>query len=232
MKSKTVKLSTFISFALMSIVLISGCDKESDSSKEILQMIKNTKPVKAASEDGGLRELSLYEALKTHQEHEHSSHHHEDDNHYHHEYKAHQHDELTHFCLGIATGFKAIQFADAQLSPNSRLNPKELEISVNGAMEGVWDIFSIYAGSKREFEGTDKPMSSSSFTFTAKTPDAAQELKFRLKKTIIPEKFFKLKNKGYGCGNKELGEAKNKALRKILSSSAQECFELVNNTSD
>ncbi|AQQ08878.1 hypothetical protein L21SP3_00671 [Sedimentisphaera cyanobacteriorum] len=213
-KQKTV----FLSFALMSLILLTGCDKETESSDKIVELIKGSKPLKAAEKDGSIKTITLYEAMKTHEEHEHASNPSE-----HH----HKHNKLKHFCLGITTGFKAIQFANANFSPDSYPANGKLYIKVNGAMDGVWDMFSIYAGDKREFSGKDKPMNLSSFTFNAKYEDSEEQLEFRLKEGIIPDKFFELKNQGFGCGNKELGKAKNKALIKILSSPAQECFELV-----
>ena len=129
-------------------------------------------------------------------------------------------------CVGIATGYQAIRYTAGALFPDETPSDADFELSVAGAMRGVWDVMKFYTG--RELAKPKKKakgMSLKSFTFKARRISTGKTLTFRLRAGLIPTEFFAMKNRGVSCGDEALEALKKQAARKILSITPQECFE-------
>jgi len=120
-------------------------------------------------------------------------------------------------CMGVATGYQAIRYAAGMLFPGETPNASDFELSVTGAMPGLWDILDLYAGRKlARPKAKQKKMSLESFTFTATRVSEGKLLSFRLRDGLIPPEFFDLKNRGETCDSPEVVHLKERAVRKIL----------------
>lgn len=206
-----------------------GCTNPSD----VQQISEKTEPLRVRRAAGGkVESITFAQAMDYHHEHEDhgstvtsatpkkSSKTEPADDH------DHDHDHDDGLCVGIATGYQAIRYATEALFPNETPSDADFELSVAGAMRGVWDVMKFYTG--RELtkpKKKDKGMSLKSFTFTARRISTGKTLTFRLRSGFIPTEFFAMKNRGVSCGDEALEALKKQAARKILSSSPQECFE-------
>ncbi len=129
-------------------------------------------------------------------------------------------------CVGIAAGYQAIRYTAGALFPDETPSDADFELSVAGAMRGVWDVMKFYTGRKlAKPKKKAKGMSLKSFTFKARRISTGKTLTFRLRPGLIPSEFFAMKNRGVSCGDEALEALKKQAARKILSASPQECFE-------
>ena len=201
-----------------------GCGGASDVQK----ISAKTEPLRVRRSGGKIESITFAKAMDYHHEHEDhggtvtsatpkktSKAEPEDD---------HDHDDG--LCVGIATGYQAIRYAAGALFPGETPSDADFELSVAGAMRGVWDVMKFYTG--RELTKPKKKakgMSLKSFTFKARRISTGKTLTFRLRSGFIPAEFFAMKNRGVSCGDEALEALKKQAARKILSSSPQECFE-------
>ena len=213
MKTRNTKIVTLVIAAVFAIAH-PGC---STPDPGVGQLSEQLEKLRVRRSGGRVETISFAQAMDWHHKHEtphaDAAHSHED------------HDE--EICVGIATGYQAIRFATGKLFAGQTPGDSDLEMSVAGAMRGVWDVMTLYAGRKLKRSQTrQKKMSLAGFAFTATRLSSGATLTFSLRRGLIPPEFFAMKNRGVTCGDAALERLKKKAALKILSLPPEKCFEV------
>ncbi len=213
------------------LISLLGCSPEEQPATTLSTTTPT--PLRVRGEDGNVKTITFARMMAWHHEHEHhdgdssdaasratpassSS-----------RPKEAEHDDG--LCIGVATGYQAIRYATGRLFPNQTPKASDFDISVAGAMRGVWDAISLHAGKKLAPPKGQrkKKLSLESFTFTARRISTGESLAFRLRSGLIPPEFFRLKNSGATCDDPALNRIKDRVVRKILSLTPEECFETI-----
>jgi hypothetical protein len=238
MKKEWTMRSVVVLISTLCLLPLTGCDEAEDTGVNLAALIGQMEPLQVdRGAEKGIETVTLKQALAAHEGHGHE---HEHQHEHEHE---HQHgvsntaasaqDQVPqHVCLGVAVGYQAIRYAVGELFPDSVPQPSNVDIKVSGAMSGVWNVMSLYAGRELKFEGEAKKLGLESFTFTAREISTDKSLVFQLQPGVIPEAFFRLKNQGATCANPEVGKAKEQALLNVLSAEPKECFRLLEGKAD
>ncbi len=224
-KTQLATLTIIAAVGAAGFVLVQpGCANPSD----VQQISAKTEPLRVRRIGGKVQTITFSQAMDFHHEHEDhtgavtSATPAKTDK------APEDHDHDDGLCVGVATGYQAIRFATGALFPGETPDAKDFELSVAGAMRGVWDVLDLYAGRKlTRPKAGQKKMSLASFTFTARRISTGKTLTFRLRDGLIPAEFFAMKNRGVSCGDAGLERIKKQAARKILSTPPTECFETV-----
>jgi formylmethanofuran dehydrogenase subunit E len=234
-KGKTVMkkefyLKTLIVTLMVGLCLISlnGCKKSSDKTVKTIELIVQIEPLKICRIGSDIETITLNQAMKWHESHEHEQHTLEKETATTPEAEMQTPQEHQHFCLGVLTGYQAIRYATDKLFQDGIPKASDFDIKVSGSMNGVWDVLSLYTGRELKFDGQPEKMGLESYTFTAKRIDQNKVLIFRLRQGLISEEFFKLKNQGATCSDPAIRKIKQQALLNILSTEPEKCFDIIN----
>jgi hypothetical protein len=141
-----------------------------------------------------------------------------------------QPDDREQICPGVASGYQAIRFARMQLFADAVPDAADITLSVRGGMPGAWDIFELYTNTKLKRPTPQKGKSSlsiESFTFQVQRSSTGQSIRFRLRDSFIPQRFFELKTPGSDSDPPELKQIKGQIARHILSTAPEQCFDLL-----
>ena len=209
-------------FTVAGLLIFTGCGDQEDISNTIASLRAKLMPLEMLDADGRIRQITLSRAEQWHEAHELEEEHAES--------SPEDHSQSPHQCLGVLTGYRAIQFAAQQLYDKGETpQAGDFEISVAGSMVGVWDVMGLYLDQEIHFEGEAEPLAIESFTFTAERKSTGRTIVFRLREGLIPEKYFDLKNSGATCGDPELGRIKQNTTLNILSAALRDCFIIIEN---
>ena len=236
MKKKwSMKRFVVVLVLVSGFLFVSGCSKSGDESEDnsakILELSRQIVPLQICRVGKKIETITLSQAMAWHESHEHEhGHGHEHDTAEEQtagtvEEKIQTHQHHHHLCLGVVTGYQAIRYATGELFGEDVPQASDFDIKVSGSMDGVWDVMSFYTGRELEFEGEPKELDLESFTFTAKRISKDKSIIFRIRRGLIPDEFFVLKNQGATCSSSELRTVKKQALLNILSADAKGCFE-------
>ena len=220
-KEWTMRRIAVVLVLVTCLLAVQGCKETSGPTIDVSELVCQMEPLQVNRTDEGLKTITLAQAIAWHETHE--VHEHDDS-----ETTPAAHEQSSqHVCLGVAVGYQAIRHAVGELFPEGVPQISDFDIKVNGPMDGVWDVMSLYTGRELTFEGEPKKLDLASFAFTAKRLSQDKTLVFRLQPGIIPQAFFTLKNQGATCANPEVGKAKRQALLNVLSAEPKDCFQVV-----
>lgn len=218
MKMRNTKIVILV-IATVFALAYSGC---SEPNPGVGQLSEQLEKLQVSRSGGRVETISFAQAMDWHHKHETPHAHASESAH------SHEHDDDDEICVGIATGYQAIRFATGKLFAGQTPGDSDFEMSVAGAMRGVWDVMTLYAGRKlNRSQKRQKKMSLAGFVFTAKRLSNGATLTFSLRPGLIPAEFFAMKNRGVTCGDAALERLKKKAALKILSLPPEECFEIL-----
>lgn len=211
-----------------SLLVVQGCKKSDDKATKIIELSRQIVPLQICRVGENIETITLNQAMAWHETHEHE---HEHDTSEAATTSAQEEMQTSqsrhHLCLGVSTGYQAIRYAVDELFPESIPEASDFDIKVSGPMDGVWNVMSLYTGRELKFDGQLQKMDIKSFTFTARRIPQNKSLIFRIRRGLIPEKFFALKNQGATCGNPALARVKQQALLNVLSAEPKDCFQIV-----
>jgi hypothetical protein len=200
-------------------ITLQGCKNTTDNSAKLNDLINQQKPLLVYNDNGDLTTITINQAMAFHENHEHT----QSDS------ESSHSSQSSHICMGVIVGYQAIQYAVAELFADDPPKPADINISVNGSMDGVWDVMSLYTSRELKFEGEETELNLKSYTFTATRISDNKSIKFCLRSGLVPDEFFAVKNQGANGSDAELRKIKQLALQNILSAGHQNCFEVVKN---
>lgn len=229
MKKRCAPWFTIALALVICFLVVSGC-KESQGepdgkSSEMHELVERIAPLQVRRVGDGIDTITLNQAMDWHESHEHKQDTPEKQTAVSVEEKIQTPQSHHHLCLGVVTGYQAIRYAVDKLFPDEVPEANDFDIKVSGSMDGVWDIMSFYTGRELMFDGEPKELDLKSFTFTARRISQDKSIIFRIRRGLIPDEFFVLKNHGATCSSPELRKVKKQALLNILSADVSECFE-------
>lgn len=233
MKKRRSMLRCIVALTLTSYFLaVPGCLKSAggpnSKSATDRQLIKQVAPLQVRRPGGPVETITLAEALRHHDEHEHPT--------------TAQNTQNTDslqtrhprqkLCLGVVTGYAAIRYAVDRLFPDSVPEASDFDIMAMGPMDGTWEVFELYTGRELNRYHSEEALHLRSFGFVAKRISTDRWIAFRLRAGLIPETFFELKKQGAACSDPRLEETKKQGIINMLSIGPDKCFQAIDSLSE